>query len=193
MSSSGDGSWRGAARPGAGELLVSEVFGPTLQGEGPSAGRTAAFVRLGGCNLSCRWCDTSYTWDSVEHDLSRELRVRPTGDVAVEVLALGTRLVVLTGGEPALQLTEAAELCRHVGAEGVHVEMETSGSVALGELADAVSLVVVSPKLSGSAVSERARLRWDVLRGIAALPHSVFKFVVSDEADLAEADGLVDR
>jgi 7-carboxy-7-deazaguanine synthase len=55
--------WRSVTRPGAGELLVSEISGPTLQGEVPSAWQAAAFVRLGGCNLSCRWCDTAYTWD----------------------------------------------------------------------------------------------------------------------------------
>lgn len=42
------------------DLLVSEVFGPTVQGEGKHCGRIAAFVRLGGCNLHCRWCDTPY-------------------------------------------------------------------------------------------------------------------------------------
>ncbi|HHK7228110.1 TPA: hypothetical protein ACQXLV_002143, partial [Streptococcus pneumoniae] len=42
-------------------LPVSEVFGPTIQGEGPHAGRTCHFIRLGGCNLSCSWCDTPYS------------------------------------------------------------------------------------------------------------------------------------
>ena len=42
-------------------LVVAEVFGPTVQGEGPSAGRRASFIRLGGCNLHCDWCDTKFT------------------------------------------------------------------------------------------------------------------------------------
>ncbi len=74
--------WRGAPRPSAGQLLISEVFGPTLQGEGPSAGQAAAFVRLGACNLSCAWCDTAYTWNRDKFDLSRELSVMRTEDVA---------------------------------------------------------------------------------------------------------------
>ena len=44
-------------------LAVSEIFGPTHQGEGPSTGRLCGFVRLARCNLSCLWCDTPYTWD----------------------------------------------------------------------------------------------------------------------------------
>ena len=44
-------------------LTVSEIFGPTFQGEGPFTGRAAVFLRLGRCNLDCKWCDTPYTWD----------------------------------------------------------------------------------------------------------------------------------
>lgn len=53
-------------------LVVSEVFGPTHQGEGPHAGQLCAFVRLMGCNLSCSWCDTPYTWDASRYDLKAE-------------------------------------------------------------------------------------------------------------------------
>jgi 7-carboxy-7-deazaguanine synthase len=58
-------------------LVVSEVFGPTIQGEGPHAGQRAAFVRLGGCNLTCTWCDTAYTWDARRYDLRAELHRVP--------------------------------------------------------------------------------------------------------------------
>ena len=55
------------------ELLISEIFGPTIQGEGKSIGQTASFIRLGGCNLHCVWCDTPYTWDAARYDLREEL------------------------------------------------------------------------------------------------------------------------
>src|SRR5260370_42452272 len=48
---------------GAGQLAISEIFGPTFQGEGSSIGRYCYFLRLAGCNQHCAWCDTSYTWD----------------------------------------------------------------------------------------------------------------------------------
>jgi 7-carboxy-7-deazaguanine synthase len=77
-------------------LLVSEVFGPTLQGEGPHTGQAAAYIRLGGCNLRCRWCGTAFTWDQNRHDLARELSVKRTEGVARDALALGPRLVNAT-------------------------------------------------------------------------------------------------
>jgi 7-carboxy-7-deazaguanine synthase len=185
--------WRGAARPATGQLLISEVFGPTLQGEGPSAGQPAVFVRLGACNLSCTWCDTAYTWDRDRYDLSHELVVRPTEDVAAEVLSLDPRLVVLTGGEPALQLAEAERLALMIAAVGVRIEVETNGTMPLGELASVAGLLVISPKLANAGHKASGRLRWDVLTVLSQLPNAVFKFVVTGEQDLLEVDAIASR
>ncbi len=184
--------WRGVPRPGPGELLVSEVFGPTLQGEGPSAGQAAAFVRLGGCNLSCRWCDTAYTWDASVFDLASELQVVPTTEVQRLAAGVGIPLVVLTGGEPALQAREAAVLAVGLRTKGHRVEMETSGTVPLGPLAGVLDLIVVSPKLSNSGLREHRRLRPAILRDLATRPEVVFKFVVQDLSELREVEALVD-
>lgn len=190
---SGDAGWRGVPRPGLGELLVSEVFGPTPQGEGPSAGNAAAFVRLGGCGLQCAWCDSAHTWDAQRHDLAAELAVRRTEDIVREVLAVGAPMAVLTGGEPALQAREAAVLASALNAGGMAVELETSGTVPLAALASAARLVVVSPKLANSGMPEHARLRWPVLTAIAGLDHAVFKFVVTSPADLDEVAAVTGR
>ena len=82
----------------AGDLLVAELFGPTFQGEGPSAGQQALFVRLSRCNLSCRWCDTSYTWDWSRFDPHAEARRLPVPEVARWLLQWPVRLVVVTDG-----------------------------------------------------------------------------------------------
>ena len=66
-------------------LVVAEVFGPTFQGEGPSAGRRAMFLRLGRCNLDCAWCDTPYTWDWSRFDPAVELHRRTVDDVMSEL------------------------------------------------------------------------------------------------------------
>lgn len=176
-----------------GEVVVSEVFGPTIQGEGPSAGQVAMFVRLGQCNLSCTWCDTAYSWDYSRYDLHQELRRQPTSEIATRVMAGRAPLMVLTGGEPALQSTEGAALARKVAVVGVRTEVETNGSVPLGQLAEVASLIVVSPKLSNSGLPERARLRWSILETLSLAEHCVFKFVVRDPLELAEVDRIVAR
>ena len=53
-------------------LNVNEIFGPTIQGEGPHTGRLVGFLRLAGCNLACSWCDTPYSWDWTKYDKAEE-------------------------------------------------------------------------------------------------------------------------
>lgn len=85
-------------------LVVNEIFGPTIQGEGPSSGRRCGFHRLGGCNLSCRWSDTPYTWDWTgvsdsgnALDPRVELMLKDSCEVVDEILTMGVDLVVVTG------------------------------------------------------------------------------------------------
>lgn len=191
QSLSASATWRGAPRPSVGTVLVSEVFGPTLQGEGPYAGQPAAFVRVGSCNLNCTWCDTRYTWDANAFDLAEELHLESTDEVLRAVLEIDATITVITGGEPALQASELSLLARELRAAGRSVHLETSGSVDPGALLDACDVVVVSPKLAHSGVPRQARLRWHVLRTITRSGNSVFKFVVRDPADLSEVDEIV--
>lgn len=120
------------------KLAVSEVFGPTVQGEGPSTGRPAVFLRLAGCNLACSWCDTPYTWDWTNYDKSKEVEVRPVASVFDEVndrlrqlRGSETALLVVTGGEPLLQAEALSalfnKLCRR-GSNPMDVEVETNGT-----------------------------------------------------------------
>lgn len=82
------------------ELPLSEVFGPTWQGEGPHTGRRVAFVRLGLCNLACSWCDTPYTWDHSRFDVAAECPDTDVSTIHEQILATGCSTVVLSGGEP---------------------------------------------------------------------------------------------
>lgn len=143
------GSTSGVRDAGVQALRVSEVFGPTMQGEGPLTGRVAWFVRLMGCNLSCSWCDTSYTWDATRHDLHAETKLVSASAVARSLEDAG--LVVLTGGEPLLQLSYGGPL--HdllLLLEGQHtaVQVETNGTITPPVWClDLVDTWVVSPKL----------------------------------------------
>jgi 7-carboxy-7-deazaguanine synthase len=181
------------ARMSPGNLLVSEIFGPTLQGEGPSAGRAAAFLRLGGCHLSCSWCDTAYTWDEANYNLAEELTALSTDSVLASLLAIRAAMVVITGGEPALQASECARLARDLRGWGVRTEVETSGTVPLKGLLLEATRVVASPKLANSGLAERARLRWAVLEELADAAHVAFKFVITEAGELAEVDEITRR
>lgn len=173
-----------------GTLVVSEVFGPTIQGEGPSAGRRAGFVRLGRCNLDCSWCDTPYTWDWDRYDPATELTSMSVADVAQQVAAMGVPMVVVTGGEPMAQQGAVADLARSLS--GVRVEIETNGTIAPGAATVAVvDQFTVSPKLANSGVARDHRYRPDVLRGLEATGRAVFKFVACDPSDLDEAADMV--
>ena len=173
-------------------LVVSEVFGPTFQGEGPSIGRTAAFVRLGRCNLACTWCDTPYTWDWSRHDPAVELTERTVEEILAEVDAMGpVDLLVVTGGEPLLQQSRLVPLLQGAVARRSVVEIETAGTISpTDEVVALVDRFNVSPKLANSGNPLERRLRPEVLRDFEATGKAVFKFVVTDVADLDEIAAL---
>jgi 7-cyano-7-deazaguanosine (preQ0) biosynthesis protein QueE len=172
-------------------LTVAEVFGPTLQGEGPSVGRRCAFVRLGGCNLDCSWCDTPYTWDWRRFRPDEELRHVDTGSVTSAVEAMGVDMLVITGGEPLLQARALLPLLESAGERGWRVEVETNGTVAPPQaLVRLVTAFNVSPKLANSGIAEERRIRPAALAALRATGRAVFKFVATGPGDLDEVAAL---
>lgn len=111
-------------------MRVNEIF-YSLQGEGFHTGRAAVFVRLSGCNLACPFCDT-------DHQPFTEMSEE---QVAQAVAAFPATWVVVTGGEPALQLTPTLVSLLHQA--GKEVAVETNGTLPLP---DTVDWVTVSPK-----------------------------------------------
>ena len=109
---------------------VNEIF-YSLQGEGLNTGRAAVFVRFSGCNLACAFCDT-------DHRRSTDMTVE---DIVREASAFPARFVVLTGGEPALQVDKALVDALHEA--GFTIAIETNGTRPLPEGIDWVTL---SPK-----------------------------------------------
>ena len=125
----------GAAVDGGGagspdDLVVSEVFGPTFQGEGPSTGHRAAFVRLGRCNLTCTWCDTPYTWDWERFDPSVELSRRTVAALLAEIEAMAPEIVVVTGGEPLLQQRRLVPLVAACAERGLDTMLTAARAMA---------------------------------------------------------------
>lgn len=172
-------------------LLVAEVFGPTVQGEGPSTGRRCGFVRLGLCNLDCSWCDTPYTWDWTRYDRAKELTRTTVDDVLDALEPMWVDRVVVTGGEPLVQRLHLAALVDALHDRvGYIVEVETNGTLDPGELADEVDVWNVSPKLAHSGVDRTVAWKPDVLRRLADTGHAAFKFVCRDSGDLDEVAEL---
>jgi 7-carboxy-7-deazaguanine synthase len=186
--------WGASPARDAGRLLVAEIFGPTFQGEGPSAGRQAAFVRLSRCQLACGWCDTPYTWDRARYDLSAESLRMTQAEVWRAVNAISAGLVVITGGEPLLQQHRLVWLADRCHAAGRRVEIETNGAVIpCSAIADAGCRFNVSLKLANSGMPAVRRLRPGAIRVLAATGKAVWKFVVTGPADLDEVADLQQR
>jgi 7-carboxy-7-deazaguanine synthase len=149
------------------------------------------FVRTSGCNLRCRWCDTPYT--SWLPEGSR----RTVADVLDEALRSGARHVVVTGGEPLLQ-REIGDLTAALSEAGLHVTVETAGTV---EPCFSCDLLSLSPKTANSdptgAYRDRhRRLRRDLapLRTLLRrFPEHQVKFVVDGADDLPEILALVEE
>lgn len=180
----------------ASKITISEVFGPTIQGEGPLIGRRSTFVRLGLCNLDCLNCDTPYTWDwkgrtGKAYDRNAELSVREVADVAGEASALGAGIVVISGGEPFVQRRALGSLVHHLHAFGHHVQIETNGTIdpGAGTWLDSVTLVV-SPKLAAMPTTKPA-IRPGALIAYRDLGAHL-KLVCASRDDVQEAAALVE-
>jgi 7-carboxy-7-deazaguanine synthase len=173
-------------------LPVSEVFGPTFQGEGPYTGQVTGFVRLGLCNLSCEWCDTAYTWDRSRYDLSVEAPPTPVGEVHRRLRQLGVSTVCLSGGEP---------LIHHRHLQGLLTpewtwHAETNGTITPPPWwAATVAHTSVSPKINtrdpvGKRIKPHALAAWGRL---ARKGQACFKFVVKDLDGLDAVAHLTDE
>ncbi|MEV0032710.1 7-carboxy-7-deazaguanine synthase QueE [Nocardia sp. NPDC050793] len=153
-------------------LPVAEQFGPTIQGEGPHAGKVSQFIRLGTCNLACSWCDTPYTWDERRYNLARE-----TPPVAVEDLverATPEMLTIISGGEPLMHQRKPAwlRLLRGLDDRGCTIHLETNGTLEPNTVTRTyATAAAVSPKL-GNAGTHRRGQRPDLHPGWAAYVRS---------------------
>lgn len=182
-------------------LKVNEVFGPTIQGEGPSQGKRVMFLRLATCNLSCIWCDTPYTWNWIgtkfahpsKYDKTKEVK-EMDNDIILEKLKSDCKAVVISGGEPLLQQNSLLNLLGGLKKHDCWIEVETNGTIAPGRVfTELVDQINCSPKLSNSGDSETRRIKQQSLEALSLLSKTFFKFVISCERDVEEVLGYVER
>lgn len=172
------------------DLLVAETF-TSFQGEGPSTGQPATFIRLSRCNLSCQFCDTPYTWDWARFHPTAEAHRQLATELADWALAQPPRLVVITGGEPLLQQAALIPLATRLAAAGRQIEIETNGTIApLPSLTRTVTRFNVSPKLPSSGLPESKRIVPAALAAFTATGRALFKFVICGPGDLDDVAAL---
>ncbi|TKJ33195.1 MAG: radical SAM protein [Planctomycetes bacterium B3_Pla] len=172
-------------------MKVNEIF-YSLQGEGFLAGMPSMFVRLAGCPLRCRWCDTKYAWSE---DAGQD---RTIAEIVEAVCKSHCRFVVITGGEPMVNF-EIRQLAHELKAADRHITIETAGIAYIPDVP--CDLMSISPKLSNSvpaeaelaAVHEDSRLDLAVLGELIANYHYQVKFVVDSVNDMPEIQEVIEQ
>ena len=127
-------------------IPVAEIFGPTIQGEGPHVGMQTLFVRVAGCDFKCAWCDSKFAW-KIDGSIKR-YGTKELADILVqECNNSKCSNVVLTGGNPCLY--DFKEVIDILHDNNITVDIETQGSKMPDWLLD-VDLLVISPKAPSS-------------------------------------------
>jgi 7-carboxy-7-deazaguanine synthase len=159
-------------------LRITEIF-HSIQGESTHAGRPCVFVRLTGCNLRCRWCDSEYTFTGGER--------MSLDEITAKVESYGCNLVEVTGGEPLAQ-NECFDLVRRLCDKGFEVLIETSGSIDVAPIDERAKLIL-DIKCPGSG--EVDKNRWANLDELR--PDDEIKFVIADRLDYDWARTIIEE
>jgi organic radical activating enzyme len=142
----------------------------TIQGEGANTGKAAYFIRLGGCDMGCWWCDVKESWNAELHPLT------PASEIAARAAQYPARAVVVTGGEPVLYNLDF--LCQELKSAGIQTFLETAG---VRKLSGQWDWICLSPK-----------------KGMLPLPEyfevaGELKVIIHNESDLRWAEANAAR
>ncbi len=151
------------------KIPISEIF-YSLQGEGVRSGVPSVFIRFWGCNLSCDFCDSRFSWDtSIEKPKSM-----PLEDIIHQIKSFPVSHLVFTGGEPMLRQKDIRNICEAIKPE--FVEIETNGTQK-SDIDDCVDQFNISPK-------------FDFKNPILLQPNqkAFWKFVIRNQSDIKKAD-----
>ena len=167
------------------KIPVMEVFGPTIQGEGMVMGLKTMFVRTSGCDYSCSWCDSSFTWDG-----SGKSVLKQPIEIIDELKAIGGQSfshVTISGGNPALHkgIGELIDLCHD---QGWKVAVETQASFWQDWLLK-IDDITLSPKPPSSGMETDFNKLDSFLNNLVDLNASL-KIVIFDELDFKFAEAV---
>ncbi|MGM9543547.1 MAG: 7-carboxy-7-deazaguanine synthase QueE [Romboutsia timonensis] len=127
-------------------IPVAEIFGPTIQGEGPHVGIKTLFVRVAGCDFKCAWCDSKFAW-GIDTDTKRYQPEELSDLLIKKCKETNTSNVILTGGNPCLY--DFSKVVEKLHNHNITVDVETQGS-KLPEWLHNIDLLVISPKAPSS-------------------------------------------
>jgi organic radical activating enzyme len=201
----------------ASEASLIEVFA-SAQGEGPEVGRTTVFVRFGGCDLRCRWCDSPQTWRPTPGcrietaagtgrfvERTNPVSVDEIAEIAVSLAPRPRTWISLTGGEPLLQPEAVSALSDRLRDRDRRVYLETHGlhAEALAKCVERIDLVSMDWKLASDvqwgpgvkpARGEDFHDAHQAFLEVATRAHSVYvKVVVTPSTWDQELDAMIDR
>jgi 7-carboxy-7-deazaguanine synthase len=172
------------------QIRISEIFGPTIQGEGILMGLPTVFVRTGGCDYRCSWCDTLHAVASKYRDQWRSMSVDEIWREVTKLSGSRPLIVSLSGGNPAIQPLDA--LIERGHREGYRFALETQGSIAKDWFAS-LDILVLSPKPPSSGMETD----WDAFDACLRLagkgPQIALKIVVFHDDDYAYARAAAAR
>ena len=156
-------------------MKITEIF-RSLQGEGKNQGRPCLFIRLAGCNLKCRWCDTPASRaggmeTGLDSILEHIWRIKPP-------------YICITGGEPLLQADELEQLLSSLHKRGTLIDIETNGTIDFTRFQPCASICMDVKCPSSGEQSDLSLL--EKIR-----PQDSVKFVVKDEADCRYAQDVM--
>lgn len=177
------------------KMPVHEIFGPTIQGEGMVVGQKTMFVRTGGCDYSCAWCDSAFTWNG-----EQKADMMTAIDVFDKLMELGKteeglnfNHVTISGGNPALIGQPMADLISLLHVEGIKIGLETQGSFWKEWFYD-IDDLTISPKPPSSGM----KTNWQKLDDIVLMleekeTNFSLKVVIFDDKDFEYAKEVYNR
>lgn len=176
------------------KIPVMEIFGPTIQGEGAVIGQKTMFVRTAGCDYTCAWCDSAFTWDGSGKSLTRMMTAEEIWQQLVQLGGDGFSFVTISGGNPAL-LKNLDAFVMLLKGKGIQTALETQGTKWQDWLLD-IDEVTISPKPPSSTMATNFNILDDIINRFVTNTrqrHISLKVVVFSEEDLMYAKYVHER
>ncbi len=169
------------------KVPVMEIFGPTIQGEGMVIGQKTMFVRTAGCDYSCSWCDSAFTWDGSGKDLIKQMEAEEIWEELVKHGGDGFSFVTISGGNPAL-LKNLSYLIQLLKSKNIKIGLETQGSKWQDWFLE-IDELTLSPKPPSSGMTTDFNML-DTIIGKLQATNTSLKVVVFDDEDYLYAKNV---